>query len=373
MSIGEQNPEPTHSHRERTRMPRPRHLLIMGVLAVTGVVGTAYSMVDAHAAVKTGVVDVASASEAEQSGQAAVGQQAEASPACGTSAPLSPSHQGMVMAPEPCGSAVPAAPGVTKAVPAAPTGKVPFAQYQEIHADCGVTEHLSDDPIVFPGRPGVSHNHTFAGNTTTNANSTPASLLTGQTSCQDKGDKSAYWFPTLLQNGAPVDPSTVTVYYKSGVKDYRTVQPFPAGFRLVVGSMLTPDAAHFQGNWQCTGYHGNDFPASCPAGSALIVHLKAPSCWDKVNVDSDYKSHMAFPVKGVCPADWVPLPMLEIKVAYKLPGGNTGGLAYSSGGSYTFHYDFMNGWDQPRLVQLVQHCINGGRQCNGVGIDQHKP
>jgi hypothetical protein len=50
-------------------------------------------------------------------------------------------------------------------------------------------------------------------------------------------------------------------------------------------------------------------------------------------------------------------------------------LAYSSGtgGSYTFHYDFMNGWTQSRLVYLTQHCIDGGRQCNGFGVDPHKP
>ena len=33
----------------------------------------------------------------------------------------------------------------------------------------------------------------------------------------------------------------------------------------------------------------------------------------------------------------------------------------------------MNGWDAPRQAALVSHCINGGRQCNGYGVDQHKP
>jgi hypothetical protein len=258
---------------------------------------------------------------------------------------------------------------------AAPAGPVPFAQYQEMHANCGVTAHLSDDPIVYPNHPGASHAHTFAGNTTTNAASTPASLLSGKTACQDTADKTAYWFPTLLQNGVGVDPSTVTFYYKSGVKDFRTVRPFPAGFRFIVGSMATPDAAHFQGNWRCGNSVFNDFPASCPAGSALIVHLKAPSCWDGLHLDTaDHRSHMVFPVNGVCPASHpVALPMLEAKIAYKLPGGRTAGLAYSSGHSYSFHFDFMNGWDPARLAYLVTHCINQGRQCNGFGIDQHKP
>jgi hypothetical protein len=83
---------------------------------------------------------------------------------------------------------------------------------------------------------------------------------------------------------------------------------------------------------------------------------------------------MVWPVNGSCPADHaVALPMLEIKVAYKLPGGVTGGLSYSSGASYTFHYDFLDAWQPDRLAYLVKHCINEGRQCNGYGIDQHKP
>lgn len=261
--------------------------------------------------------------------------------------------------------------------PIASSGPPPFAQYQEIHANCGLAHKASDDPIVFPNLAGASHNHTFVGNTATNAQSTPASLLaSGRTTCQDTLDTSAYWVPTLLQHGTAVDPSSVTVYYKSGVKDYRTVQAFPPGFRLVVGSPKTPDAAHFQGNYQC-GNQGQsaDFLASCPAGSALIVHLKAPSCWDGRTLDSpDHHSYMAFPVNGICPADHpVALPMLEIKVGYKLPGGHTDGLAYSSGASFTFHYDFMNGWNQSRLVYLTQHCIREGRQCNGFGVDEHKP
>jgi hypothetical protein len=251
----------------------------------------------------------------------------------------------------------------------------PQAQYQEMHADCTVNHALNDDPIVFPGLPGASHNHSFIGNPTTNAASTPQSLVGGPSSCEDTKDASGYWFPTLLQNGTPVPVDLPTVYYKSGVKDYRTVKPFPAGFKLLVGDLHTVDAAHFQGNWQCSGYRGDEIPASCPSGSSLVVRLKAPSCWDGVNLDpTDHKSHMAWPVRGVCPADHpVALPMLEIKVPYHLTNGNTSGLRYSSGASYSFHYDFMNGWDAARQAYLVSYCINGGRQCNGYGEDPKNP
>ena len=251
----------------------------------------------------------------------------------------------------------------------------PRTQYHEMHANCDVNHRLNDDPIVFPGMAGASHNHSFIGNPATNAASTPASLVGGATSCEDTLDASGYWFPTLLRNGVPVIPDAPTVYYKSGVKDYRTVKPFPAGFKLLVGDVHTPDAAHFLGNWQCPGFKGNDFPASCPSGSSLVVRLTAPSCWDGVHLDTtDHKSHMAFPVSGVCPADHpVPLPMLEIKLPYPLDNGSTAGLTYSSGASYSFHYDFMNGWDPARQAYLVSYCINGGRQCNGFGEDPKNP
>ncbi|HEV7708165.1 MAG TPA: DUF1996 domain-containing protein [Asanoa sp.] len=265
--------------------------------------------------------------------------------------------------------------GVAVAGPAVAADDPPRTPYHEMHANCSVNHALSDDPIVFPGLPGASHNHSFIGNPITNANSTPQSLVGGVTSCEDTLDASGYWFPTLLQRGVPVQPDKPTVYYKSDVTDYRTVKPFPPGFKLLVGDARAPDVAHFQGNWQCTGYRGNDIPPSCPAGSSLQVRLTAPSCWDGTHLDSaDHKSHMAWPAKGVCPADHpVPLPMLEIKLPYPLRNGDTGGLAYSSGASYTFHYDFMNGWDAARQAYLVTYCINGGRQCNGFGQDPKKP
>ncbi|MEU8379657.1 DUF1996 domain-containing protein [Streptosporangium sp. NPDC048865] len=255
------------------------------------------------------------------------------------------------------------------------SGPPPRAQYREFAANCTASHYLSDDPIVYPGLVGAAHNHTFFGNKGTDAKSTNASLVSGVTSCQDPKDGSAYWSPTLLQDGKPVKPEMATIYYKSGVSDYRTVKPFPVGFRLVVGDAKMTSEASFKGYWSCGNARSKDFPGSCPSGSSLIMRHQAPSCWDGVDLDSaDHRSHVAYPVGGVCPASHpVAVPMLEMKVPYKLPGGRTDGLSFSSGVSFSFHYDFMNGWDQQRQVALVKHCINGGRQCNGVGYDQHKP
>ena len=41
---------------------------------------------------------------------------------------------------------------------------------------CGFSHRNNDDPIVYPKQPGRSHDHSFFGNRTTNAFSSPASL-----------------------------------------------------------------------------------------------------------------------------------------------------------------------------------------------------
>ncbi|MBA2424912.1 MAG: DUF1996 domain-containing protein [Actinobacteria bacterium] len=52
---------------------------------------------------------------------------------------------------------------------------------------------------MFPGAPGRSHNHTYIGNRTVDASSTPASLRDGPTTCDLEADASTYWTPTLYE------------------------------------------------------------------------------------------------------------------------------------------------------------------------------
>ena len=249
--------------------------------------------------------------------------------------------------------------------------------FHEFQANCTITRHAADDPIVFPGRPGASHDHTFFGNRSTTADSTVASLTTAGagTSCRAPGDGSAYWMPTMYAGDTVLDPSDVIVYYKSGVDDYRTVRPFPKGFRMIVGSPRYTSTAQFGGYWSC-GNSGRrpDFVTDCSrtSGDRMIVRLTSPSCWDGVHLDSvDHVSHVVYPVKGACPADHpVAVPMLEFKVPYPIKG-TTGAYRLASGGSFTFHYDVVELWDDATLAALVHHCINGGLQCDARGYDQH--
>src|SRR5215510_12292004 len=53
---------------------------------------------------------------------------------------------------------------------------------------CGFSHRGPDDPIVLPRQPGFSHDHTFIGNDSTDAYSTPASLRSAATTCRRAGD-----------------------------------------------------------------------------------------------------------------------------------------------------------------------------------------
>ena len=270
-------------------------------------------------------------------------------------------------------------PQVTGVTPS--TFKPAGAAHHEFQADCAVSKQLPDDPIVLPGKPGASHMHSFLGNTDVNAFTTFNSLKTGGTSCAAPGDMSGYWMPTLYNGTQVVDPvGPQIIYYKSGVDDYTSVRPFPPGLRFLAGSMFATPAQFLPNSpegWTCSGTYDNaDIPATCPVGSRLIVRYQAPSCWDGRYLDTpDHKSHMAYPVDKVCPADHpVALPMIEFKMAYPVPAnGNTSQYHLSSGHGYSYHFDFFGNWDPATLAALVKHCVNGGLQCDGQGYDQHHP
>lgn len=256
--------------------------------------------------------------------------------------------------------------------------------HHEFQVGCTVTKRAPNDPIVFPGMPGASHDHSFVGNTSTDAHSTTSSLQAAgpyATSCRNPDDLSAYWWPTMFKGDQVIEQTWhQTIYYKSGVLDYTTVRPFPPGLRYVVGSPTASqdDFRNAPGRvegWECgDSAHNYDFPANCPAGTQLNIRYQAPSCWDGVNLDSaDHKSHMRYPVEGVCPSSHPkPVPMLEFKIAFPVDG-DMSTVRLASGRGYSWHYDFFNAWDPETLAALTSHCINGGLQCDSRGFDLYKP
>ncbi|MCC6223478.1 MAG: DUF1996 domain-containing protein [Thermoleophilia bacterium] len=235
---------------------------------------------------------------------------------------------------------------------------------------CRFSHRAKDDPIVFPGQPGVSHDHSFFGNTTTDSESTTASLRAGGTTCQRPRDLAAYWVPTLFANGEPVEPLWARVYYLRGT--FTPVEPFPSGLRMIAGSaMATEPQGRMITSWSCgvdSGVRPSAEPPACPDAdrSGLRLHVRFPSCWDGTNLDSaDHRSHMAYAARGRCPASHpVSVPRLALNVRYPVAGGD--GIELASGGVYSGHADFFNAWDESALERLVGRCLNALRHC-GVG------
>lgn len=256
-------------------------------------------------------------------------------------------------------------------------------------AVCSFSHRLSDDPIVFPRGPGASHPHDFFGATSTNAMSTPESILASATTClrwdapDRTTDRSAYWVPTLYVNNLPVKASSLGAYYRTGVRHVNAIEPFPAGLKVIAGS-ATGGPAEVDGErvwgYLCAG--GTLLPGTATTAptcrtNRLDLAIRFPDCWDGVNLDSaDHKSHMAYSRRmsaaavRTCPASHPRLmPMLELTLRYPTTGGTTTRLA--SGAINTAHADFMNGWDAARQAQLVRDCLVADKYCGSGNVPAH--
>lgn len=220
--------------------------------------------------------------------------------------------------------------------------------------ECRFAQRNNDDAIVFPGKPGLSHNHTYVGNFSVDANSTPSSLLGGRSSCDFPADSSAYWAPTLYVGRRPMQLLTGFVYY---VKRTRTpIAPLPAGLKMIAGNAAAVRAqSKLVASWAC-GDEVGDGPRfavipRCARDHLLEYAVVFPNCWNGSSLDSvDHRRHMAYSVAGRCPAAYpIAVPTVILVLLYpEVPA-----KAQLSSGRFATHADFMNGWDQAALAQLV--------------------
>lgn len=232
---------------------------------------------------------------------------------------------------------------------------------------CRFSHMNFDDPIVFPERPGRSHEHTFFGNVSTDSDSTPQSLAGAATTCSRSEDTAAYWAPTLYVAGKPVEPDDAKIYYRR--RTLQRVRSFPAGLEMIGGNSTatTPQSQRIT-YWDCgENQHGRFPPTSaiptCTGGKNLSLHVRFPDCWNGRNLDSvDHKSHVAYSTAGRCPASHpVALPSIDLIVRYPIAPGADAELA--SGGQFSGHADFINAWQQDGLRRLVDDCLNALRAC----------
>jgi Domain of unknown function (DUF1996) len=234
-------------------------------------------------------------------------------------------------------------------------------------SSCRFSHRAMDDPIVFPGRPGLSHDHSFVGNVSTSAFSTVDSLRSASTTCQRPADTAAYWMPTLSVAGTPVTPQGATIYYRR--RTDATVRPFPAGLKMIAGSSrATSPQSLAVTYWNCgaqTGIAPSSTVPTCPDGAraSLRLHVNFPDCWDGANLDSpDHQMHMAYSTRGSCPATH-PVAVPRISLIYKYPSAGGPDVTLASGGQFSAHADFFNAWKQGQLTRLVNSCLNALRHC----------
>ncbi len=233
--------------------------------------------------------------------------------------------------------------------------------------NCRYSHQAPDDPIVYPGQPGLSHQHTFVGNRTTDAFSSFGSLRSGATTCMRRADTAAYWVPALYQGQTEVLPVAATVYYRRGTRSQ--VSPFPNNLRMIAGdAKATAPQGMRVTFWSCGVASGVGRSAEVPTcpdtrGSSLRLHIRFPECWDGRRLDSaDHSSHMAYAVRGECPSTH-PVSVPQITQIYRYPSLGGEGFALASRGVYSAHADFLNAWRPGALRRLVEECLNALVHC----------
>nr|WP_152889111.1 DUF1996 domain-containing protein [Streptomyces adustus] len=290
----------------------------------------------------------------------------------------------------------------------------PNAQSPALQADasrgtfatsCGVNANglfNSDNVIVAPGvSNGAHHFHDYVGNQSNTGFASDNDLANAQTSCQDQGDKSSYFWPVLrLQNGTQerdagspgggtegnagqiVTPKQVTMTFVGNPRS--KVTAMPRLLRIITGDAkaFVNGPANANASWSCTGLEDRQLKDKyplCPSGSDVVRTFKFQSCWDGRNIDSaNHRTHVAFAAAdGSCPSGFQAIPQLVQRIVYDVDapslqdGGRTTPLfAVDSFPEnlhkpITDHGDFINVFDEKLMNEMVD-CINGGRQC-GVG------
>ncbi|KOG37270.1 hypothetical protein ADK37_11845 [Streptomyces resistomycificus] len=269
--------------------------------------------------------------------------------------------------------------------------------------DCGVNENKlynSDNIIVAPGVDnGAHHTHDYVGNQANDAFAGDEDFAGGETSCQNQGDKSSYYWPVLrLQDGTKefdadqpgggaegntgriLTASQVTLEYVGNASS--KVVAMPRFLRIITGDAkaFTNGTANANAAWSCTGFEDRqltDKYPTCPEGSSVVRTSKFQSCWDGRNTDSaNHRAHVAFtdPKTGACPTGFKAIPQLVQRLVYDVdaPSLNDNGRSsafYAVDGfpeqmhkPITDHGDFVNVFDE-QLMNTMVECINTGQEC----------
>lgn len=238
------------------------------------------------------------------------------------------------------------------------------------NVNCGLSHRSHDDPIVFPGQPGMAHRHDFMGNRSTDADSTYRSMTRARSNCRLSVDTAGYWAPTLLdRNGNPVPIQRLNAYYRS--HSGTRVRPFPKDLRIVAGGNTLdppdPDRSQLSLSWSCgdTKPYTPSPPDCSGTDMKVTAHVHFPDCLLRGESDSgDHRSHMTYGNR--CGPGYVQVPRLRLHIRYKVQDAEGFTLSSDEGDmvpGQSLHADFWNTWNQDALRFLVRRCLNAGRAC----------
>ncbi|MCX4238217.1 DUF1996 domain-containing protein [Streptomyces ortus] len=270
---------------------------------------------------------------------------------------------------------------------------------------CGVNENglfNSDNVIVAPGvSNGAHHFHDYVGNQSNDAFASDEDLANAQTSCENQGDKSSYFWPVLrLQNGddekdagSPgggiegnagqiIRPKAATMSFEGSPRG--DVTAMPKLLRIITGDAkaFVNGPTNANASWSCTGFEDRQLKDKyplCPQGSDVVRTFRFQSCWDGRNIDSaNHRTHVAFATAdGSCANDFKAIPQLVQRIVYDVdaPSVADGGKSkpFFAVDSFpeqlhkpvTDHGDFINVFDEALMKEMVD-CINDGRKCDGA-------
>jgi len=267
---------------------------------------------------------------------------------------------------------------------------------------CGVNANKirnSDNVITSPGvTNGAHHTHDYVGNQKINAFASNDNFLQGGTSCQNKNDLSAYYWPVVrVQDGTQeadqnqlgggkegnvgkiITPSQVEIKYVGNPTS--KVVAMPQFLRIITGDAKTTTngLGNANAHWSCTGFENKvqlttQYPI-CPQGSKVVRSFAFQSCWDGKNIDSaNHRTHVAFAdARGRCQNGFKAIPQLTMRLVYDVPqptlqNGQVKN-AYAVDGfpeqlhkPATDHNDFISIM-KGGLAKGVAYCINHGRNC----------
>lgn len=242
--------------------------------------------------------------------------------------------------------------------------------------------HARTDPILSQTC-ASDHVHTFYGPQNFHPNTSYADIKDTNPSFSSSPwneNQSLYWHPSIYRI-ADNDDGTKTYtrisdlfsspYYRWDNSVKPETEAFPPKFRMIAFS--DQDGADKGGE---TG--SNFFMECCNDGEAcdtwtgalsfprkncqmLGMALAMPTCWNgKLGIDNDHKDHVKFTldgtVAGECPTGFNRrLPQVQLFVRIS----NYKGAKYKytlSDENDAFHVDFMNGWKEGKLQEIINGC-----------------